>query len=50
MSSMSLRQIEKSKIDCAQKFFHELGRQINQDNVKYDIVSDFDKLLEIASQ
>ena len=50
MSSMSLRQIEKSKIDCAQKFFHELSRQINQDNVKYDIVSDFGKLIEMASQ
>ena len=49
MSSMDLRQIEKSKIDCARKFFYELGRQINQDNVKYDIVSDFGKLIEIAS-
>ena len=50
MSSMDLRQIEKSKIDCAQKFFHELGRQINQDNVKYDVVTDYGKLMEIVSR
>lgn len=50
MSSMDLRQIEKSKIDCARKFFHELGRQINQDNVKYDVVTDYGKLMEIVSR
>ena len=42
--------IEKSKIDCARKFFHELGRQINQDNVKYDVVTDYGKLMEIVSR
>ena len=50
MSSMDLRQIEKSKIDCARKYFHELGRQINQDNVKYDVVTDYEKLMEICSR
>ena len=50
MSSMDLRQIEKSKIDCARKYFHELGRQINQDNVKYDVVTDYGKLMEICSR
>ena len=50
MSSMDLRQIEKSKIDCARKFFSELGRQINQDNVKYDVVTDYGKLMEIVSR
>ena len=49
MSTMNLRQIEKSKTDCARKFFHELGRQINQDNVKYDVVTDFGKLMDIVS-
>ena len=50
MSSMDLRQIEKSKIDCARKFFYELGLQINQDNVKYDVVTDYGKLMEIVSR
>ena len=45
-----MRQIEKSKIDCARKFFNELGRQINQDNVKYDVVTDYEKLMEIVSR
>ncbi len=49
MSTMDLRQIEKSKISCAKKFFCELGRQIDQDNVKYDVVSDYGKLMDIVS-
>ena len=50
MSTMDLRQIEKSKISCAKKFFCELGRQIDQDNVKYDVVSDYGKLMDIVSR
>ena len=50
MSSLDLRQIEKSKIDCTRKFFRELGRQMIQDNVKYDVVTDYGKLMEIVSR
>jgi len=45
---MDLRQIEKSKIDCAQKYFHELSRHINQDKVKYDVVTDYGELMKIV--
>ena len=49
MSSMDLRLIEKSKIDCAKKFFKELSRQINKDNVKYDVITNYDHLMNIVS-
>lgn len=48
MSSMELREIEKTKIDCARKFFNEINRKINPDNVKYDVVSSFGRLMEIV--
>ena len=44
MSSLELRAIEKSKIACAQKFF----AKISSDQVKYDMVDSYDKLIEIV--
>jgi len=43
MSSMELRGIEKTKVDCAKKHF----QAISGENVKYDVVSSYDKLWEI---
>ena len=48
MSSMELREIEKTKIECARKFFDEINSRINPDNVRYDVVNSFDKLMEIV--
>ena len=48
MSSMELREIEKTKIKCAHKFFDELNVKINPDNVKYDVVDSYGKLMEIV--
>lgn len=48
MSSMELREIEKTKIECARKFFEEINRKINLDNVKYDVVDSYGKLMEIV--
>jgi type III restriction enzyme len=48
MSSMQLREIEKTKIECARKFFDEINRKINPENVKYDVVDSFGKLMEIV--
>ena len=47
MSSMELREIEKTKIQCAKKFFDEINRKITPDKVKYEVVSSFGKLMEI---
>ena len=48
MSSMKLREIEKTKIKCARKFFDEVNRKINPKNVKYDVVNSYEKLMEIV--
>jgi type III restriction enzyme len=47
MSSMELRVIEHTKIECARKFFAEISRKINPEHVKYDVVTSYGKLMEI---
>jgi type III restriction enzyme len=44
MSTMDLREIEKCRIDCARKFF----TKITSDQVKYDVVDSFGKLMELV--
>ncbi|QTA85565.1 type III restriction-modification system endonuclease [Desulfonema magnum] len=48
MSSMELREIEKTKIECARKFFDEINRKMNPENVKYDVINSFGKLMELV--
>ena len=48
MSSMKLREIEKAKIECARKFFSEISQAVTQDHVKYDVVTDFGKLMDLV--
>ena len=48
MSTMELRAIEETKIECARKFFEEINRRINREHVKYDVVTSFGKLMEIV--
>ena len=48
MSSMKLRQIEDTKIKCAKKFFAEINQSIDADKVKYDVVTNYGKLMEIV--
>ena len=49
MSSMELRTIEEIKIECARKFFNELNHRINQDNVIYDVIDSYGKLMEVVN-
>jgi len=44
MSSMDLRAIELSKIQCARKFFS----RITSDAVRYDVVDSYGKLMELV--
>jgi len=44
MSSMEMREIEKSKIKCATKFF----AKITSDQVKYAMVDSYSKLMELV--
>ena len=45
MSSMDLRKIEESKIECARKFF----AKITSDQVKHDVVDGYGKLMELVA-
>lgn len=44
MSSLELREMEKSKIQCARKFFEKIA----DDDVKYDVIDGYDKLMELV--
>ncbi len=44
MSSMDLRKIEESKIECARRFF----AKITSDQVKYDVVDGYGKLMDLV--
>lgn len=48
MSSMALNEIEKTKISCARKFFDEINKKYAPENVKYDVVNSFGKLMELV--
>ncbi len=48
MSSMQLRALEETKIECARKFFSEINSNIAPENVKYDVVTDYGKLMEVV--
>ncbi|RJT28204.1 restriction endonuclease subunit R [Mesorhizobium waimense] len=50
MSSMKLREIENTKIECARKFFDEIGRRVTEDRVKYDVVTSYEKLMDIIGR
>jgi len=45
MSSLDLRGVEGKKIDCARKFFEKLEAANIGEMVKYDVVTDYDKLM-----
>ncbi|HIW30727.1 MAG TPA: hypothetical protein H9987_12090 [Candidatus Luteococcus avicola] len=48
MSSMQLRQVEKSKIECARKFFDSLSAKAAADQVKYDVVDSYSELMNLV--
>ena len=48
MSSMELREFEKTKIKCARKFFDDINQKFAPEQVKYDVVDSFGKLMELV--
>ena len=48
MSSMELREIEKTRIECARKFFDAMNRRFAPENVKYDVVTDYEGLMGLV--
>lgn len=49
MSSLKLRGIEDRKIECARKFFEKINTEVTTENVKYDVVTSYSKLMEVVS-
>lgn len=49
MSSLKLREIEKTKIECARRFFDEISQRVTQDRVRYDVVTDYAQLMDIVA-
>ena len=47
--SMKMRELEQTKIKCARKFFDEIGRMINEDPVRYDVVTSLMALVKHAA-
>lgn len=48
MSSMELRGIEGSKIKCARKFFERISKEFAEHPVKYDVVTNYEQLLDVV--
>lgn len=48
MSSMALRPMEDMRIECARKFFAEMNERFAVENVRYDVVNSFGKLMEVV--
>jgi type III restriction enzyme len=44
MSSLQLKDIERSKIACAKKFF----AKITNDQVKYEMIDSYGKLMDLV--
>jgi len=50
MSSMNLRQIEKAKISSARKFFRAINSSNKLSSIKYEVVDNFGRLMEIVKK
>jgi type III restriction enzyme len=48
ISSMELREIEKTKIECARKFFDNINQRIATDKVKYDVIDSYGRLMDVV--
>ena len=49
MSTLQLKGVENAKIECARKFFASLNHKSEHDGVKYDVVKDYDTLLQLVA-
>ncbi len=49
LSSLQLREIERSKIECARKFFNRLNEDAGAEQVTYDVVTSYDELRQRVS-
>ena len=47
--SLQLRGIEEAKIKCARRFFEELNAKVSTDQVQYDVVDDYARLMSLVA-
>ena len=43
-----MRPLEAKKIECARKFFADMNKRFAPENVRYDVVNSFGKLMEVV--
>jgi type III restriction enzyme len=48
MSTMQLTTLEQTKIQCARKFFSKINEKYAPENVRYEVVNSFGKLMEVV--
>ncbi|MEQ1403597.1 DEAD/DEAH box helicase family protein [Neorhizobium sp. Rsf11] len=48
LSSLKLREFETTKIECARRFFEEVGSKVTTHKVKYDVVTDYSRLMDVV--
>ncbi|PSJ45066.1 restriction endonuclease subunit R [Zobellella taiwanensis] len=48
LSTLELRGIEERKIDCARRFFDKISGQSPGENVKYDVVTNYNQLMDLV--
>ena len=48
MSTMNLREIKKTKIKCARKFFDDINKKFSPEQVKSGVVDSFSELMELV--
>lgn len=44
---MQLRSIEEAKIECARTYFKAI---LEDENIKYDVINDYDSLIDSAEK
>ena len=49
LSSMKLRPAEKTKIDCARKFFKAIDKDESPNNVRYEMVDSYSALVDLIA-
>ncbi len=47
---MKFRELAAKKIECACKFFAEVGRRTKEDPVVHDVIEDLSRLMAIVSK
>ncbi len=48
MSSLELRAVEATRIECARRFFEAISQRVDGHQVRYDVVTGYGKLMELV--